>query len=124
MNSNLKNAVEKYKKELLNNTRKIEVTELPNEDGSPMVIYVRPLTLKVRNELLEYAETGQVIDLLVATIVVRSVDEDGKRFWTNTDKKYFMEHQDGDFVTRFATEINEDMAQEDPKQEFIDAEKK
>lgn len=124
MNSNLKNATEKYKESVLGKTRKIEVPELPADDGSPMVIFVRPATLKVRNELMQYAEDGKMLELLVATIVVRSVDEDGKKLFTNADKKCFMEDLDADFVTKLATEINEDLNQEDPKQDFIDTEKK
>lgn len=125
MNKNLKLASEQYKTTIKDKIRTIEVPELPDADGNPMVIHVRPATLKDLREF-QSVEHESEIDLLVNTILVRSVDEDGKRlFTTDEDKDFFYSCLDPEVVSRVGMEINEDLVggEESNKAKFAEAEK-
>ena len=121
MNKLLQTAATDYKANALKTRREISVPELPQEDGAPLIIYVKPANLKIRKQLVAFAEEG-TLDLLVASIIARAEDENGQRLFNDSDKPVFMEDLDADFIMELATKINADMV-EDTKQEFIDAEK-
>jgi len=71
------------------------------------VIFFKPTTLAQRNTIFRYVNDGS-LESLVQTLIIRALDEDGKRLFSNADKKDLMEKVDPDIIVNVITAMNEE----------------
>jgi hypothetical protein len=71
------------------------------------VIFFKPTTLAQRNTIFRYVNDGS-LESLVQTLIIRALDEDGKRLFSNSDKKDLMEKVDPDIIVNVITVMNEE----------------
>ena len=71
------------------------------------VIFFKPTTLAQRNTIFRYVNDGS-LESLVQTLIIRALDEDGKRLFSNADKKDLMEKVDPDIIVNVITVMNEE----------------
>lgn len=70
-------------------------------------IFFRPTTLAQRNTIFRYANDGS-LESLAQTLIIRALDEDGKRLFSNADKKDLMEKVDPDVIANVVTAMNDE----------------
>ena len=70
-------------------------------------IFFRPTTLAQRNTIFRYANDGS-LESLAQTLIIRALDEDGKRLFSNADKKDLMEKIDPDVIANVVTAMNDE----------------
>jgi hypothetical protein len=71
------------------------------------VIFFKPTTLSQRNTIFRYVNDGS-LESLVQTIIIRALDEDGKRLFSNADKKDLMDKVDPDVIVNVITAMNDE----------------
>ena len=96
-----------YKEKLNAEQRVIEVEEW-GEDGNPLLIYVKPANLVVRDKIYKYAAQGS-LEALVESIILRAVDADGLPIFAKKDKNALMTSVDPDVIARISSEISLDL---------------
>ena len=84
-------------------TRRIEVPEWGDEN-EPLVIFVNPLTLQETSTLFELSKKNE-IEMLAQAIILKALDEEGKKHFNIGDKMFLMNNCDRDVVVRVAGEI-------------------
>ena len=70
-------------------------------------IFFKPATLEQKNAIYQYLANND-LQSIAETIVRRALDADGKKLFSNADKKAFMTQMDPDIVSRVAVAINEE----------------
>jgi len=70
-------------------------------------IYFKPTTLAQRNTIFRYVNDGS-LESLVQTLIIRALDEDGKRLFSNADKKDLMEKVDPDVIVNVVSAMNDE----------------
>jgi LytS/YehU family sensor histidine kinase len=71
------------------------------------VIFFKPTTLAQRNTIFRYVNDGS-LESLVQTLIIRALDEDGRRLFSNADKKDLMEKVDPDIIVNVINAMNEE----------------
>jgi|TARA_Y100000310_G_C20618160_1_gene781802 hypothetical protein len=71
------------------------------------VIYFKPTTLAQRNRIFKYVNDGS-LESLVETLLIRALDGDGKKMFSNADKKPLMEQVDPDVIVRIISAMNDE----------------
>lgn len=84
--------------------KRIEVPEW-GEDGKPAVILAEPFTLADRKALAKYAKDDDM-EFLVRLVIMKALDEDGKKLFDLSDKPILMTKVDPAIVLRLANEIS------------------
>ncbi len=70
-------------------------------------IFFKPTTLAQRNTIFRYVNDGS-LESLVQTLIIRALDEDGKRLFSNADKKDLMEKVDPDVIVNIISAMNDE----------------
>ena len=70
-------------------------------------IFFKPATLEQKNAIYQFLANND-LQSIAETIVRRSLDADGRKLFSNADKKAFMSQLDPDIVSRVAVAINEE----------------
>ena len=70
-------------------------------------IFFKPTTLAQRNTIFRYVNDGS-LESLVQTLIIRALDEDGKRLFSNADKKDLMEKVDPDVIVNVVSAMNDE----------------
>lgn len=70
-------------------------------------IFFKPSTLEQKNAIYQYLANDD-LQSIAETIVRRGLDADGKKLFSNADKKAFMTQGDPEIVSRVALAINEE----------------
>jgi len=70
-------------------------------------IFFKPTTLAQRNTIFKYVNDGS-LESLVQTLIIRALDEDGKRLFSNAYKKDLMEQVDPDVIVNVITAMNDE----------------
>jgi len=82
----------------------MESVVVPEWDST---IFFKPTTLAQRNTIFRYVNDGS-LESLVQTLIIRALDEDGKRLFSNADKKDLMEKVDPDVIVNVITAMNDE----------------
>lgn len=77
------------------------------EEWKGCEIFFKPATLEQKNAIYQYLANND-LQSIAETIVRRALDADGKKLFSNADKKAFMNQMDPDIVSRVAVAINEE----------------
>jgi hypothetical protein len=83
--------------------KKIEVPEWGDE-GQPLIIYAKPLTLAEMSRLQKYAKDNDV-ELMAHCIIQKALDENMEKIFDLGDKHDLMHHVDKDVLARVAGDI-------------------
>tara|TARA_Y100001938_G_scaffold149909_1_gene238620 strand:- start:2769 stop:3143 length:375 start_codon:yes stop_codon:yes gene_type:complete len=70
-------------------------------------IFFKPTTLAQRNTIFRYVNDGS-LESLVQTLIIRGLDEDGKRIFSNADKKDLMDKVDPDVIVNVVSAMNDE----------------
>ena len=70
-------------------------------------IFFKPTTLAQRNTIFRYVNDGS-LESLVQTLIIRALDEDGKRLFSNADKKDLMDKVDPDVIVNVVSAMNDE----------------
>lgn len=84
--------------------RRIEVPEW-GEEGQPLVIFSRPMTLEEKQKLLNVGERDGRLMMLVETLIMKALDANGGRLFQIDAKKSLKSNADPDVLARVALEI-------------------
>lgn len=82
---------------------KIEVPEWPDENGTPTVIYAKPLTLSERQKLKKISDDD--IELAAALLIMKAKDSKGEPLFTLDDKQKLMRNADSKVIVRISSRI-------------------
>lgn len=93
--------------------RLIEVPEWAGDDGQPLMIYAKPLTLTEKQKLRAYAQNGGELEILVYTLIMKAEDAQGNKLFTVEHKHSLMNSADPDVVGRVAREITRARTEEE-----------
>ena len=83
--------------------KKIEVKEWGIED-QPLEIFTKPLTLQESKKLYKMANGGD-LEVMVYAIITKSLDADGNKLFTLSDKESLMTKADVEVLSNVASEI-------------------
>jgi hypothetical protein len=103
------NAQKHFKSKLSGGLEKIEVPEWNT------TVYFRPTaTLKETEAVVKLHQSGQILESLATVLILRALDEEGKRLFKQADMFDLMNGVDPDVVIRVATDImNSEPSQDD-----------
>lgn len=93
--------------------RVIEVPEWAGDDGRPLLIYAKPLTLADKQKLRHLALNGGELEVLAQTLIMKAEDECGGRLFTVADKHALMHSVDPDVLARVASHITRPRTEEE-----------
>lgn len=85
--------------------REIEVPEMLDEEGKPLVIYASPMTLSEKQRAHTVGEQEGYIARLAHILVMKAKDAQGKPIFTIADKRALLHNSDSDVIARIVTEI-------------------
>lgn len=85
-------------------TKQIEVPEWADDDGNPTIIFAEPFTLAERKTLSKFAKDDDM-EFLVRLVIMKSLDESGKKVFDLSDKPALMNKVDPTIITRIADKI-------------------
>tara|TARA_Y100000592_G_scaffold25011_1_gene39244 strand:+ start:2854 stop:3192 length:339 start_codon:yes stop_codon:yes gene_type:complete len=95
--------------------QEIKVTKVPewgDDEGNPLLIYSKPLTLAEMSKLQRYAKEDDVA-LMAYCLIHRSLDSEGEKLFTLDDKHTLMNSVDRDVLQRVAAELMSSSSYED-----------
>jgi len=78
--------------------------EVPEWDST---IFFRPTTLAERNAIFKYSAQDS-LESLAQTLIIRALNADGKRLWSNAKKKEMMEEWDPDVIASVVMAMNDE----------------
>jgi hypothetical protein len=84
--------------------KRIEVPEW-GSDGNPAVIMAEPFTLADRKTLAKFAKDDDM-EFLVRLVIMKALDEDGKKLFDLSDKPVLMNKVDPAVLLRVANQIS------------------
>lgn len=85
--------------------KRIEVPEWGDEDGNPAVITAEPFTLADRKSLAKFAGDDDM-EFLVRLVIMKALDENGKKLFDLSDKPTLMNKVDPTVILRIANLIS------------------
>lgn len=84
--------------------RHIEVPEW-GEDGKPLLVYFRPMTLAEKQKLLSIGERDGLVARLADALVMKAMDAEGKKLFTVEDKHALRNQVDPDVLARVVRDM-------------------
>ena len=93
----------------------IEVPEWKDEDGKASVIYWNPINLYEKNKLFKKSDNLSDVSILADIVVMKALDQDGKKLFKLDDKMDLMTKVDSDVLSRIATAMVQVIAPEEVK---------
>lgn len=85
--------------------KRIEVPEWGDEDGNPAIVIAEPFTLADRKTLLKFAKDDEM-EFVVRLVIMKAMDEDGKKLFDLSDKPVLMNKVDPAIILRLANAIS------------------
>lgn len=85
----------------------VQSLEVPEwgEEGKPLVIYWKPITLDERQRLHNAGETVGYVARLADCLVMKALDAEGKKLFTIEDKRSLRHDVDPDVLARVVTRM-------------------
>ncbi len=84
--------------------KKISVPEW-GEDGQPLLIYSKPLTLQETSKLFRMAKEDDMA-MLAYVLIYKALDENGDKIFTLEDKNTLLNKVDRNVLIRVSNQIN------------------
>jgi hypothetical protein len=84
--------------------KEIEVPEWGDEEGNPLLIYAKPLTLAEQSKIVKYAKDDEV-SLMAYTLIFKGLDKEGNKLFDLNDKQDLMNNVDRLVLARISAEI-------------------
>lgn len=104
----MENATKHFKEQLSGDLLQIEV---PEWDA---IIWFKPaFTFAQQEKIITLSNDGKMVEALVETLIVRSLDKEGKRIFTHASKPRLMNEVDPNIIIRVVTEMNQEIKDED-----------
>ena len=91
-------------------TKVIEVPEWSDEDGKPLKIYSKTITLREMKKFMYLAKDDEV-EMLVYVLIYKALDEAGEKLYTVEHKNDLLNNVDSSVLVRVATEIMGNISQ-------------
>jgi hypothetical protein len=71
-----------------------------------VTIFFKPMNLSQQNRIFKYANEGS-LESLVETLLIRALDADGKKLFSNSNKKFFMEKASPSLIADVVSAMND-----------------
>lgn len=97
----LNKAKEHYTSKVSGELKSIEVPE-----WETTIYFKTTQNFAAQQKILQLSNEGKVVEALVETLIVKSLDADGKRVFTSADRDVLMRQVDPDVILRVCTAIN------------------
>lgn len=98
-----------YRDRLAEPLKYVEVDEWPDENGQPSRIYYRQsMSLQQQQEVLSLNQSGKIGEALVATLIAKALDEDGKPLFKQVHRTELMRQVDTEVISKIIQAMNED----------------
>ena len=102
MSKVLDNARQHYRSQLGGQLKSIEVEEWGQ------TIYFKPaVTMAEQQKVIELSQQNKLSEALIETLMIRALDEDGKRLFNLGDRHVLMHEVDPNIIIRIVTIINQ-----------------
>jgi len=102
------NATQHFKEQLSGGLLSIEVPEW----GA--TIWFKPaFTFAQQEKIIQLSNEGKMVEAMIETLIVRSLDKDGKRLFTHASKTRLMNEVDPNIIIRVVGEMNQEIKDED-----------
>lgn len=85
--------------------KQIEVPEWADENGTPLVIYVEPFTLRDQGRLHQATKNSSESEALAELLVLKAMDANGEKLFTIEDKHALRTQVDANIVARVSAQI-------------------
>lgn len=85
----------------------MEVPEWCLEEGKPLIIYWKPITLAEKQRLQTVGETEGWLARLADCLIIKALDADGKKLFTLADKHSLRYSVDPDVIARVVLRMME-----------------
>lgn len=96
--------------------KKIPVPQWADDNGQPLIIYTKPLTVKDRENLSKLEKTvGAGLELIVYGIIRHALDEKGDPLFTLEDKPDLMHRADPSVVLSIGAHMFQELDPEEIK---------
>lgn len=87
----------------------IEISEWPDEEGQPSKIYFRSsMTLQQQQEILSLNNQDKLAEALVATLIAKALDENGKPIFRQVHRTELLRNVDSDLISDILRRMNEE----------------
>ena len=101
MNKILEKATGHYRSKLDGSLNSVEIPE-----WETTVYYRNTSTLKDESTVLKLQQEGKTVEALVQSIIIKALDENGKRMFAPADRVVLMNEVDPQVVIRLASVLN------------------
>ena len=71
-----------------------------------VTIFFKPMNLSQQNRIFKYANEGS-LESLVETLLIRALDADGRKLFSNSNKKFFMEKASPSLIADVVSAMND-----------------
>jgi len=88
---------------------KADMVEIDVPEWNDKIYYRKTFSFAEQGKVFELSNEGKMVEALVHTLIVRSLDKDGNKLFTVADKPRLMYEVDPSIIIRIVTEINEDV---------------
>jgi len=94
--------------------KKINVPEWGDDEGNPLVIYAKPLTLHETSKLFRMAKEDDMA-MLAYVLIYKALDENGDKIFDLGDKNTLLNKVDRNVLIRVSNEIMAEQPEEEVK---------
>ena len=102
------NATQHFKEQLSGGLLSIEVHEWG------VTVWFKPaFTFAQQEKIIQLSKEGKMVEAMIETLIVRSLDKDGKRLFTHASKTRLMNEVDPNIIIRVVGEMNQEIKEED-----------
>lgn len=70
------------------------------------IYYRASSSMKVESKIMSLTQNGKAAEALVESIILKSLDQDGKRLFHDTDRASMMNEVDPQVIIKVATQLN------------------
>jgi len=99
----MENATAHFKDQLSGGLLSIEVPE-----WSATIWFKPAFTFAQQEKIIQLSNDGKMVEAMIETLIVRSLDKDGKRLFTHASKTRLMNEVDPNIIIRVVGEMNQD----------------
>lgn len=85
--------------------REIEVEKWPEPDGTPLKVFIKPITIREKSEFLKDVRKLGELQAFINIIVVKALDSQGKPIFTEADKPDLLTRADADALMGLGLDI-------------------
>jgi len=95
----LENAKAHFRARMSQELQSVEVPEWTNGEDTPRRIYFKAsMSLRDQGQILQLSQDGKTAEALAQTLILRALDEDGKRIFFNANMTEIMRMVDPEMV--------------------------